>query len=153
MVDPPRAEAIHAIQTCHKAGITVKMITGDHELTALAIAKMIGIVTEEHATLKHQVLNGQHIAKLTDQELFGIVKEVNVFARVSPEHKLRLVKALQSHGDIVAMTGDGVNDSPSLRQANIGIAMGITGTDVAKETADMILTDDNIATIEAAIEE
>jgi cation-transporting P-type ATPase F len=152
MIDPPRPEAIRAIQICHKAGITVKMITGDHEMTALSIAQQIGIIKENDKP-EYQVLNGKRIAELTDNELIDIVKQVNVFARVTPEHKLRLVKALQFHGDIVAMTGDGVNDAPSLRQSNIGIAMGITGTDVAKETADMILTDDNFSTIEAAVEE
>lgn len=153
MIDPPRPEVIKAIQTCHKAGISVKMITGDHEMTALSIAQQIGIIKENESKPEYRVLNGKRIAELTDKELIDIVKQVNVFARVTPEHKLRLVKALQSHGDVVAMTGDGVNDAPSLRQANIGIAMGITGTDVAKETADMILTDDNFSTIEAAVEE
>jgi Ca2+-transporting ATPase len=153
MIDPPRPEAIQAIQTCHKAGITVKMITGDHELTALAIAQHIGIIKENDSKSRYQVLNGKRIAELTDKELIDIVEKVNVFARVAPEQKLSLVKAMQFHGDVIAMTGDGVNDAPSLRQANIGIAMGITGTDVAKETADMIITDDNFATIEAAVEE
>lgn len=153
MIDPPRPEVIKAIQTCHKAGISVKMITGDHEMTALSIAQQIGIIKENESKSENRVLNGKRIAELTDKELINIVKQVYVFARVTPEHKLRLVKALQSHGDVVAMTGDGVNDAPSLRQANIGIAMGITGTDVAKETADMILTDDNFSTIEAAVEE
>lgn len=153
MIDPPRHEAIQAVQTCHKAGISVKMITGDHELTALAIAQQIGIIKENENKIENLVLNGKRIAEMTDNELIEIVDKVKVFARVAPEHKLRLVKAIQYHGNIVAMTGDGVNDAPSLRQANIGIAMGITGTDVAKETADMILTDDNFATIEAAIEE
>ena len=153
MIDPPRPEVISAIQTCHKAGISVKMITGDHELTALSIAQQIGIIHKDGGSTGYAVLNGKRIAELSDNELYDQVKHVNVFARVTPEHKLRLVKALQAHGDIVAMTGDGVNDAPSLRQANIGIAMGITGTDVAKETADMILTDDNFSTIEAAVEE
>jgi Ca2+-transporting ATPase len=153
MIDPPRPEAVQAVRTCHKAGITVKMITGDHELTALAIAQQIGIINEKDGNTENQVINGKRIAELTETELHDIVHKVNVFARVAPEHKLLLVKAMQFHGDIIAMTGDGVNDAPSLRQANIGIAMGIAGTDVAKETADMILTDDNFATIEAAIEE
>lgn len=153
MIDPPRSEVIQAIQACHNAGIKVKMITGDHELTALAIAQQIGIAGNSQNLTELQVLNGKRIAELSDQELVEIAEQVNVFARVAPEQKLRLVKALQFHGDIVAMTGDGVNDAPSLRQANIGIAMGITGTDVAKETADMILTDDNFATIESAVEE
>ncbi len=153
MIDPPRSEAIQAIQACHNAGIVVKMITGDHELTALSIAQMIGIAEKNQKLSELQVLSGKRIAEFSDQELLDIVEKVNVYARVTPEQKLRLVKSLQFHGDIVAMTGDGVNDAPSLRQANIGIAMGITGTDVAKETADMILTDDNFATIEAAVEE
>jgi Ca2+-transporting ATPase len=153
MIDPPRSEVIQAIQTCHNAGIKVKMITGDHELTALAIAQQIGIAGNSQNLTELQVLNGKRIAELSDQELVEIIEQVNVFARVAPEQKLRLVKALQFHGDIVAMTGDGVNDAPSLRQANIGIAIGITGTDVAKDTADMILTDDNFATIESAVEE
>ncbi len=149
MIDPPRPEAITAVAKCKTAGITVKMITGDHELTALAIAKKIGIIDKENL----QVLNGKTITNLTDQELLHAVQKTAVFARVAPEDKLRIVKALQNNNAIIAMTGDGVNDAPSLRQANIGIAMGITGTDVAKETADMILTDDNFASIEAAVEE
>jgi Ca2+-transporting ATPase len=153
MIDPPRPETAQAIQTCHKAGITVKMITGDHDLTALAVARQIGLVENAGGDTGHEVLNGKSIAGLSDTELIEAAAGINVFSRVSPEHKLRLVKALQAGGQVVAMTGDGVNDAPSLRQANIGIAMGITGTDVAKEAADMILTDDNFATIEAAVEE
>ncbi|MDO5509945.1 MAG: cation-transporting P-type ATPase [Weeksellaceae bacterium] len=150
MIDPPREEVIEAVQKCHDAGIDVKMITGDHELTAYAIAKEIGIVEKD---AKQETVNGRKIAETEDDDLVEIASNAHVFARVAPEHKLRLVRALQSQDKIVAMTGDGVNDAPSLRQANIGIAMGITGTDVAKETSDMILMDDNFASIESAIEE
>ncbi len=150
MIDPPRPEVIDAIAQCHGAGIEVKMITGDHELTAKAIAERIGIIKNPET---EGVINGKTLATLSEEELRQAVKSTSVFARVAPEDKLRLVKAIQQNGDVAAMTGDGVNDAPSLRQANIGIAMGITGTDVAKETADMILTDDNFATIEAAVEE
>jgi Ca2+-transporting ATPase len=151
MIDPPRPEAYEAVATCQRAGITVKMITGDHALTALAIAQKIGIVT--HSAEKEAVLTGKEITQLSDKELENKVKYINVFARVSPSDKLRIVKALQANDAVISMTGDGVNDAPSLRQANIGIAMGITGTDVAKETADMVLTDDNFATIKTAVEE
>jgi Ca2+-transporting ATPase len=151
MIDPPRPEAIDAVATCRRAGIAVKMITGDHELTALAVAHRLGIVDSMEGGDK--VLNGRSITEISDTDLVSAARRVSVFARVAPEDKLRLVKALQADGDVIAMTGDGVNDAPSLRQADIGIAMGITGTDVAKETADMILTDDNFATIEAAVEE
>lgn len=153
MIDPPRPEAIQAVKTAKKAGIKVKMITGDHEITAFEIARKIGIIDEHSEYNQNQVLNGKHITVMSDEELISKAQSTSVFARVAPEDKLRLVKALQVNGDIIAMTGDGVNDGPSLRQANIGIAMGITGTDVAKESGDMVLTDDNFATIEAAIEE
>ncbi len=151
MIDPPRPEAIEAAAACQSAGVRVKMITGDHELTALAIAQRLGIASPQ-ATMD-SVINGKTLTTLPEEKLPEVVENMSVFARVAPEDKLRLVKALQKKGYIVAMTGDGVNDAPSLKQANIGIAMGITGTDVAKETADMILTDDNFATIEAAVEE
>ncbi len=151
MIDPPRPEAIEAVAACQSAGIRVKMITGDHELTALAIAQRLGIAPPQ-ATMD-SVINGKTLATLPEEQLPEVVEKISVFARVAPEDKLRLVKALQKKGYIAAMTGDGVNDAPSLKQANIGIAMGIAGTDVAKETADMILTDDNFATIEAAVEE
>ncbi len=154
MIDPPRPEAMAAVKACHEAGIEVKMITGDHALTALAIAQKIGILPTTPPTEGTEaVLKGKEITQLDDKALERYAANINVFARVSPEDKLRLVKALQVHEHIIAMTGDGVNDAPSLRQANIGISMGITGTDVAKETADMILTDDNFATIAAAVEE
>jgi len=149
MMDPPRPDAVDAIRASQQAGITVKMITGDHALTAAAIGQQIGLCQDGCAN----VLTGAELAKLSDAELIEQVEKVNVFARVAPEQKLRLVEVLQARGHIVAMTGDGVNDAPALKQANIGVAMGITGTDVSKEAADMILTDDNFASIEAAIEE
>jgi len=147
MIDPPRPEAVAAVRACHAAGIAVKMITGDHAVTAAAIAAQLGL--GEGAP----PLTGRHIAALSDAELRATVLKTTVFARVEPEQKLRLVEALQAEGEIVAMTGDGVNDAPALKQADIGIAMGITGTEVAKEAADMLLTDDNFASIEAAVEE
>jgi len=147
MIDPPRVEAIEAVKNCHGAGIHVKMITGDHALTASTIARQIGL---HHA---ERVITGRELAKMSDSELIDTVEDVSVFARVAPEQKLRLVEALQARGNIVAMTGDGVNDAPALKRADIGMAMGITGTDVAKEASDMVLTDDNFATIEAAVEE
>jgi cation-transporting ATPase F len=149
MIDPPRPEAVAAIRASQKAGIVVKMITGDHALTAAAIGHQIGLCPDGCRT----VLTGVELAKLSDTELIEQVEAVNIFARMAPEQKLRLVEALQARGHVVAMTGDGVNDAPALKQANIGVAMGITGTDVSKEAADMVLTDDNFASIEAAVEE
>jgi Ca2+-transporting ATPase len=147
MIDPPRTEAIEAIEACHRAGIAVKMITGDHRLTAAAIGRELGLLADEPA------ITGAEIEQMDDTELRRAVSRTNVFARVAPEHKLRLVRALQEEGHVAAMTGDGTNDAPALKQANIGVAMGITGTSVSKEAADIVLTDDNFATIEAAVEE
>ncbi|MGE4561142.1 MAG: cation-translocating P-type ATPase, partial [Desulfobulbus sp.] len=147
MIDPPRAEAVAAIEACHRAGIVVKMITGDHKTTAAAIGG------ELHLASSDMAVTGAELAAMTDSELGTTVRKSNIFARVAPEHKLRLVKALQADNQIVAMTGDGVNDAPSLKQANIGVAMGITGTEVSKESADIVLADDNFASISAAVEE
>jgi Ca2+-transporting ATPase len=152
--DPPRPEAVAAVHACQSAGIRVKMITGDHALTASAIARQIGLdgagAADEAAPA---VLTGKAMADLSDTELIEAAERTAVFARVTPEQKLRLVQALQVQGHIVAMTGDGVNDAPALKQSDIGVAMGKNGTDVAKEAADMVLTDDNFASIEAAVEE
>ncbi|HMO32792.1 MAG TPA: cation-transporting P-type ATPase [Lacibacter sp.] len=152
MIDPPREEAIKAVKLCQQAGIQVKMITGDHALTAATIANQLGI-TGRRENGKLKALTGLQLQKFSDDEFLKVAEEVSVFARVSPDQKLRLVKALQSAGKVVAMTGDGVNDGPALKQANIGVAMGITGTEVAKDASDMVLTDDNFASIEAAVEE
>lgn len=149
MIDPPRESATKAVQACQSAGIQVKMITGDHAVTAQAIARRMGM-NKNGAVL---AFTGAELAKMDKQELANVVEEGVVFARVAPEQKLRIVEALQSKGEIVAMTGDGVNDAPALKQADIGIAMGGAGTEVAKEASDMLLTDDNFASIEAAIEE
>jgi cation-transporting P-type ATPase F len=147
MIDPPRQEAILAVQKCHTAGIHVKMITGDHALTASSIAQQVGLNNPSN------VVTGKDLMDISDRDLIDVADRTSVFARVTPEQKLRLVEALQTKGNVVAMTGDGVNDAPALKRADIGVAMGITGTDVAKEAADMVLTDDNFASIEAAVEE
>jgi Ca2+-transporting ATPase len=148
MIDPPRIEVAPALKTASHAGIRTIMITGDFPNTARAIAESIGLLRPGH-----QVLSGSDINALTDEELAQQVEHTDVFARVSPEHKLRIVEALRADGEVVAMTGDGVNDAPSIKRADIGVAMGITGTDVAKESADMVLTDDNYVSIVAAVEQ
>jgi Ca2+-transporting ATPase len=148
MIDPPRTDVMDAVKGCKKAGIKVVMITGDHAATASAIAKMLGISSEESG-----VMTGKEIESMSDDELFNKVKDIAVFARVSPQHKLRIVEQLIRYGEVVAVTGDGVNDAPALRAAHIGIAMGKSGTDVAKEASDMVLADDNFASIFAAVEE
>ncbi|MCX8494080.1 MAG: HAD-IC family P-type ATPase [Chthoniobacterales bacterium] len=147
LLDPPRKEAIEAVKECHAGGIRVTMITGDHKITAAAIAKMLGIGDGKTA------MEGVEVEKLDLAELRESVKRVDVFARSSPEHKLRLVEAIQANGQIVAMTGDGVNDAPALKKADIGVAMGIKGTEVTKEAAEMVLADDNFASISAAVKE
>ena len=147
MIDPPRAEAVEAIKLCHDAGIVVKMITGDHRATARSIGMEIGL------SESGDVVTGVELSKMDDETLKETAANTNVCARVAPEHKLRLVKALQNSNQIVAMTGDGVNDAPALKQSNIGVAMGITGTSVSKESADIVLADDNFSSISAAVEE
>ena len=148
MIDPPRPEVINAVQRCKNAGIRVVMITGDHAITAVTIAKKLGIVNSES-----EVLKGKDLDVMSDEELYKKVKMVSIYARVSPHQKHRIVQQLVNHGEVVAVTGDGVNDAPALKAAHIGVSMGKTGTDVAKEASDMILADDNFATIVSAVEE
>jgi Ca2+-transporting ATPase len=147
MIDPPRPEAEEAVRTCRAAGIRPVMITGDHPRTALAVARSLGIGRDD------TVVTGAEFSQMTAGEIATVVRQTDVYARVSPGHKLAIVSALQADGHVVAMTGDGVNDAPALRKADIGVAMGDSGTDVAREAADMILTDDNFATIVAAVAE
>jgi len=146
MLDPPRPEVTDSIAECHDAGINVAMITGDHALTAKAIAAEVGLPTDT------PVVTGPELEKMSDDQLFDLVNQTHIYARVNPEHKIRIVQALKRHGHIVAMTGDGVNDAPALKAADIGVAMGIVGTDVSREAADMVLADDNFATIVHAVE-
>ena len=147
MMDPPREESAAAVADCIRAGIKPVMITGDHKATASAIAKRIGILSDDSESCE-----GVDIDRLSDEELKEFVEHISVYARVSPEHKIRIVRAWQKKGNIVSMTGDGVNDAPALKQADIGVAMGITGTEVSKDAASMVLTDDNFATIVKAVE-
>ena len=147
MIDPPRPEVKDAVMKCKSAGIDVVMITGDHANTAIAIGKEIGIFQKGD-----EFLTGAQLDKMTSTALVKIIHKIKIFARVNPSHKVKILEALQKTGKIVSMTGDGVNDAPALQQADIGVAMGITGTDVAKEASDIILIDDNFATIVASVE-
>ena len=147
MMDPPREESMAAVAECKKAGIRPIMITGDHKVTAAAIAKRIGILQDES-----EACEGAQIEGMSDEELQDFVEHISVYARVSPEHKIRIVRAWQEKGNVVAMTGDGVNDAPALKQADIGVAMGITGSEVAKDASAVVLTDDNFATIVKSVE-
>ena len=146
MIDPPREEAVDAVQTARQAGIRTVMITGDHKVTAVAIAKKLGIFQKDDLAV-----TGQELDAMSDEELDGLLEEISVYARVSPENKIRIVRNWQKKGCIVAMTGDGVNDAPALKKADIGVAMGITGTEVSKDASSMILADDNFATIIKAV--
>ncbi len=148
MIDPPREEAAEAVKLCEKAGIRVVMITGDHKLTATWVAKQLKILKEGDLTL-----TGAELDKMSEEEFVSIVENVRTYSRTSPEHKTRIIEALKKRGNVVAMTGDGINDAPALKKADIGVAMGITGTDVTKEASDMILTDDNFASIVSAVYE
>ncbi|BDZ60752.1 hypothetical protein GCM10025873_05430 [Demequina sediminis] len=150
IIDPPRPEAVAAIAECHRAGIRVKMITGDHVGTATAIARDLGLAPAQGEV---RALTGAELEAMSDADLEAVVRDVDVYARTSPEHKIRIVRALQRHDEVVAMTGDGVNDAPALTRADVGIAMGIKGTEATKEAADIVLADDNFATIERAVEE
>jgi len=152
MIDPPREEVKKAIRDCHASGIRTVMVTGDHKLTAAAIARELGILGGD-GQRELKALEGRELDKMSEEQLAAIVEDVAVYARVSPEHKMKIVGAWKSKKHVVAMTGDGVNDAPALKRADIGIAMGITGTDVTKEASDMVLMDDNFATIVAAVEE
>ncbi|MGD6805429.1 MAG: cation-translocating P-type ATPase [Candidatus Bathyarchaeia archaeon] len=151
MIDPPRPEVKDAISICKKAGIRVVMITGDHKLTATAVGKELGLINEDGA--QTQVLTGQELEKMSDEQLLEVVEKTAIYARVAPEHKVRIVKAWKAKDQVVAMTGDGVNDAPALKMSDIGVAMGISGTEVSKEAADMVLADDNFASIVKAVRE
>lgn len=148
MMDPPRPEVMSAIQKCHKAGVKTVMITGDHKTTALAIARMLRLLP-----LDGRIMTGGELDEISDLQLEKVADNTYVYARVTPEHKLRIVRALKRRGHVVAMTGDGVNDAPAVKEADIGIAMGKTGTDVTREAASMVLADDNFSTIVTAVEE